>query len=414
MSERLKALRDERMRVITTMRGITDLAQTEKRDLTGEELAKHGELFTRQEAVAAQITAEERSLEVARVAAGAAGDRAAEQREDPVAPARPNASPEYRAAFRSFLAHGRSGMSADELRALSVGVGSQGGFTVVPEQFANSLIKFVDDNVVVRQLATKIPVMNAASLGVPSLETDIADADWTTEIATGNEDSAMAFGKRKMVPSPLAKLIKVSNDLLRVASGGAGLIDIESLVRNRLGYKFAIAQEKAFFLGTGAAQPLGMFVAHADGIPTARDYSTGNSTTSITFDGLIGARYAIKDQYRKDAQWLFHRNGIGQIAGLKDSYGRYLWQPSQQLGVPDMLLGSPVISSEYVPNTFTTGQYVGMFANFSFYWIADSLDLQIQRLVELYAATNQTGFIGRLFTDGQPVLAEAFVRVKLG
>jgi hypothetical protein len=45
--------------------------------------------------------------------------------------------------------------------------------------------------------------------------------------------------------------------------------------------------------------------------------------------------------------------------------------------------------------------------------IADALSMQIQRLNELYAETNQVGFIGRWETDGAPVLEEAFVRVKL-
>ena len=40
--------------------------------------------------------------------------------------------------------------------------------------------------------------------------------------------------------------------------------------------------------------------------------------------------------------------------------------------------------------------------------------MQVQRLVELYAETNQTGMIGRMESDGMPVLAEAFVRVQLG
>ena len=43
-----------------------------------------------------------------------------------------------------------------------------------------------------------------------------------------------------------------------------------------------------------------------------------------------------------------------------------------------------------------TGLYVGMIGDFSQYWIADALSFSVQRLVELYAATNQTGFIGRL------------------
>ena len=54
-----------------------------------------------------------------------------------------------------------------------------------------------------------------------------------------------------------------------------------------------------------------------------------------------------------------------------------------------------------------------MVGDFSYYWIADSLGMQIQRLDELYAASNQVGFIGRLETDAMPVLAEAFARVKL-
>ena len=66
--------------------------------------------------------------------------------------------------------------------------------------------------------------------------------------------------------------------------------------------------------------------------------------------------------------------------------------------------------SEFVPNTFPTGQYVGILGDFSNYWIADALSMQVQRLNELYAETNQVGFIGRLETDGAPVLEEAFVR----
>ena len=39
--------------------------------------------------------------------------------------------------------------------------------------------------------------------------------------------------------------------------------------------------------------------------------------------------------------------------------------------------------------------------------------MQMQRLNELYdAETNQVGFIGRLETDGAPVLEEAFVRAR--
>jgi HK97 family phage major capsid protein len=178
--------------------------------------------------------------------------------------------------------------------------------------------------------------------------------------------------------------------------------------------------EQAYMTGDGAGKPLGLFTAHADGIPTSRDVSTGNTSTAITYDGLINALYSLKGQYQasKSLRWLFHRDALKQIRKLRDDAGgagtgQYLWQPSMQLGQPDTLLGIPVISSEYVPSTFTTGLYVGMIADFSHYWIADALSMTIQRLDELYAEANQVGFIGRLETDAMPVLAEAFARVKL-
>ena len=104
---------------------------------------------------------------------------------------------------------------------------------------------------------------------------------------------------------------------------------------------------------------------------------------------------------------------LKQVDKIKDGEGRYIWQESVTVGQPDRLLGFPVNFSEYAPNTFTTGLYVAMLGAFSNYWIAESLSFEIQRLNELYAATNQVGFITRAELDGMPVLEEAFVRVTL-
>lgn len=218
----------------------------------------------------------------------------------------------------------------------------------------------------------------------------------------------MAFGKRNLEPHPLAKRILISNKLLR-----ASAIQPESLVRSRLAYKFGITEEKAFLTGSGAQQPLGVFTASGDGISTSRDVSTGNSTTAFTFDGLKEAKYSLKGNYWPRARWIFHRDSVKMAAKLKDGEGRYIWEDSVRTGEPDRLLGFPVSMSEYAPNTFTTGLYVGIVGDFSQYWIADALMMAVQRLIELYAATNQVGFIGRLETDGMPVLEEAFARVTL-
>jgi HK97 family phage major capsid protein len=184
-------------------------------------------------------------------------------------------------------------------------------------------------------------------------------------------------------------------------------------VLNRLAYKFGITTEKAYMVGTGAQQALGVFTASNNGIPTTRDYSTGNTQTSIMMDGIIGAKYQLKGNYMPRARWIFHRDAMAQIAKLKDGDGQYIWRGSTVTGEPDRLCNLPYHMSEYAPNTFTAGLYVGILGDFSQYWIADALDMEVQRLVELYAESNQIGLIGRMETDGMPVIGEAFVRVKL-
>jgi HK97 family phage major capsid protein len=159
---------------------------------------------------------------------------------------------------------------------------------------------------------------------------------------------------------------------------------------------------------------LGIFTASDNGIPTSRDVSTGNTATEIRFDGLKEAEYSLKSAYRRLAQWIFHRDAIKQISKLKDGEGRYIWQPSVQIGQPDRLLNMAINESEYAPNTFTTGCYVGILGDFRNYWIVDALTMTIQVLLELYAAKNQNGYISRAESDGMPVLGEAFSRVKLG
>ncbi len=315
------------------------------------------------------------------------------------------ASMAYHRNHESYL-RGEIGMQ--ELRALAADVAITGGYLVAPLQMTMDLIQAVDDLVFIRQAATKHVVTNADGVGMPSLDADPADSDWTAEIATGSEDSTMAFGRRELKPYPLAKRIKMSNKLLR-----ASAMNVEGLVRTRLAYKFAVTEEKAFLTGNGANQPLGVFTASNDGIPTSRDVVTG-STTNFTMDGIYDAKYALKGAYwnRPSTAWGFHRDALKLIAKLKDSQNRYLWEPSQQVGQPDRLIGTPVFMSEFFPNTFTTGLYVGMLADWSYYHIADALSMSVQRLGELYAETNQIGFIGRMELDGMPVLGEAFVRIK--
>jgi HK97 family phage major capsid protein len=408
-------LKDEQQTIVAQYRVIVDKKYAEKRDYTPTET----ETMTKMDAdldkldkdIALNIKLEAREAGAAQGRDSRAGaTQAGTDQEANVKALHPvRGSKEYHETFKGFLRNGGSAIASatPEIRAaLQADSDTAGGYTMASEQFSSDLIQKVDDLVFIRQLATKETVVNAQSLGIPTLDADPADADWTSELDTGGEDSTMAFGKRELFPHPLAKLIKISNKLLRMSP------KVEAKVMERLAYKFAISQEKAFMTGNGAEQPLGLFTPSANGISTGRDVLTGAATGFTSPDGLFDALYTLKAQYQGKAAWILHRDAVRQIRKLKATTNEYLWQPSIQAGEPNTILGRPFYMSEYCPNTFTTGLYVGIVGDFSKYQIADALSMQVQRVVELYARQNQTGFIGRLESDGMPVLEEAFVRLK--
>jgi HK97 family phage major capsid protein len=320
----------------------------------------------------------------------------------------PRGTANYRKAFTQYLATGQR----EQMAALQSDSPTQAGYLLASEQLAAGILKDVDDLVFVRRYAKIHTVMEAGSLGIRKRTARMSSFDWSQELTISTEDSALAYGKRSLTPHHLTGMIKVSRDLVRRSMGG-----VEAEVRYEMARNAAEEMEDGYLTGTGAQQPLGVFTASTDGISTNRDVNTG-STTSITADGLLNAKYALKSQYRNEVlgavRWLFHRDAIKIIAKLKDTTNQYLWQPGLQSGQPDRLLNLPVDESERVPNTFTDGNYVGLLANWQFYEIADALDMEMQVLYERYADSNQIGYIGRLKTDGMPTIEEAFVRVKCG
>jgi len=314
---------------------------------------------------------------------------------------------EMRAAFTDYIRNGNKA-SFEIYNALQQSVPTQAGNLVAPEKFVMELIKELDNNLFIRQKCKVLPALQGAqSLGYPKRTTRMGAAIWGTEISAPTPDTALAFGKKEFKPNPATAEILLSKTLIRNAP------EVDGIVRAEMAMVFGELLETAYLKGTGVGQPLGLFTASANGISVARDVSTGNTATALTFDGLIEAKYSVKDQYQKACEWIFHRDAIKQIAKIKDLEGQYIWQPSLIIDRPDMLLGKAMNSSEYAPNVFTAGLYAGLYGDLKNYWICDSLAMEMQVLMELYARTNQVDYIARLETDGMPVLEEAFARIKL-
>lgn len=420
-------LKTEALNRVQQARSLQNRADGEKRELASDEAEQFDRLVNRAQDIDQAIERFE-----ARERLNAVGDRLAGTGERRT---RPTANPEERATaselrvkrvaeardrmFDTYMRYGEKGVYTAEMqtlmaeqRDLAVGLGSTGGYLSAPEAFVARVIKNVDDMVFLWDMAEKFPVDINQSVGAPTLETDPSDGEWTSEISVGlgSPDSTMSFGKRRLTPRPLAKAIKVSNDLLQVRNYDAG-----GFVAQRIAYKLAVPLEKKMLTGTGANEPLGVFTASADGVDTSRDFAGDNTTTALKTDSLLEAIFGLKQPYLDDpsTSWIFSRTAMLQLHKLKDGTGNYLVQPNlvERRGLT--IRGYPVKLSEFCPSTFTTGQYVGALGAWRNIWGAYVGSLAIQRLVELYAASNQTAFFARAHFDAQPVIAEAFSRIVL-
>lgn len=397
--------RQELNKLVADIRSKMELSETEKRSLSQEEKNSITEMEKRADELDSQIDMEQRQLDRERkmgeIGSKPQGEQRGQEQEDK--------STEYRSAFNKYLKDGERARYSDaELRAIQADNEATGGMFMAPNAFVNEVIKAADDSLVIADLARVFNIGSAQGLGAPSLDSDVDDADWTPELKSATETTDPTFGKRELTAHQITKLVKISNKLL----SGSGF-NIEGFVQERLGYKFGITQEKAFMTGDGSQKPLGLFTASAQGISTTYDISTGNTTTEVKFDGLMEALYGLKEGYQRNATWLFHRDAIKNIRKIKDGNGQYVWQSAVTGGNPAMILDRPYRTSEYVPNTFTTGLYVGIIGDFKYYWLIRRGVMAVQVLKELYALTNQTGYVARLEVDAMPVLGEAFRRVKL-
>jgi HK97 family phage major capsid protein len=91
-------------------------------------------------------------------------------------------------------------------------------------------------------------------------------------------------------------------------------------------------------------------------------------------------------QYRNSGTWAMNSTTLGKLRLLKDGDGRFLWQPSFQLGQPETILGRPVVELPDMPD-IAANAFPIVFGDFSGYRIVDRVGLSI--LVNPYLlATN--------------------------
>ena len=324
--------------------------------------------------------------------------------------ARPTATDAYNKAFWEMM---RGNNSLEVRDALSVGVPSEGGYTV-PDEFERQLIQGLEENNIFRTLAHTIHT-NSGTRTIP-IATDSGSASWIEEGAAIQE-SDMAFAQETLSAYKLGCMIKVSNELLNDSA-----FNIAAHIAQRFGVRFGNAEEDAFINGTGPSANPQVTPSQPTGILTSLTASAGNTTedaVTVHFDNIYKLYYSLKSPYRRKASFLCNETLLLQLMLLKDKNDNYIWKPGLEVGKPDTILGRPIYTSGYMPALTgeagtDAGKKVLLFGDFSYYWIADRQSRTLKRLNELYAVTDQVGFIGTQRVDGKLILPEAMQVMAMG
>ena len=322
---------------------------------------------------------------------------------------KPTATDAYNRAFWDNM---RGNVSFEVRNALSVGENEAGGYTV-PDEFHRQLVQALEENNIFRSLAHVIRT-NSGTRTIP-IAADNGKASWVEE---GNAiaESDLTFGVQTLSAYKLACAIRVSNELLHDSA-----FDIAGHIATRFGVRFGNAEEDAFINGKGVSADPTVTPSEPTGILTslATPSVTTQSASIITFDDVYRLFYALKGPYRRKARFLCNETALLQLMLLKDGNGQYIWKPGIEVGKPDTILGHDVYTSTYMPAiegvaANDAGKKVLLFGDFDYYWIADRTNRTMKRLNELYAMTDQVGFVGTQRVDGKLILPEAMKVLGMG
>ena len=285
----------------------------------------------------------------------------------------------------------------DISNVLQEGNDQQGGY-LVPIEYDNRLVDVLNEENIMRSLATKITTSGEHKINIAATKPAAA---WI------EEGGALSFGDATfdqimMDAYKLHVAIKVTEELLYDAA-----FNLEGYTIDNFGKALANAEEDAFLNGDGKGKPMGIFDTKQGG-----QYGTTTSAAAISADDIINLVYNLKRPYRKNAAFITNDKTLAALRKLKDNNGAYLWQPALTAGEPDRLFGYAIHTSQFAPEA--AARKVAMaFGDFSYYNIGDRGSRSMQELKELFAGNGMVGYVMKERVDGRLILPEAVQILKM-
>lgn len=314
--KKLLELRQEKTALKTQMRSIMDKATEEKRNLNADEGKQFDEL---------RAKAESLDTDISRLEA-----LADEERSQPGKPA--NGKTVSNDELRHYILTG-------ETRALSTAVGSDGGYTVIPD-LDKEIMRQLSDDSVMRQIAT---VKTTSSNEYKKLvSVGGAVVNHGEEGVARTETSTPKLEEVSIKLFPIYAYPKTTQEILDFSD-----VDILGWLSSEISDTFTETEETDLLTGNGSKKAKGFlsYPRAATGDKT-RPFGTlekmETAGAAPTADDLIDLLFKLKAKYRKNAVWVMNSNSAAALQKLKNGNGDYIWRDRLTEGSPDLLLGRPV------------------------------------------------------------------------
>lgn len=285
-------------------------------------------------------------------------------------------------------------------KALAENVGASGGFLVQPE--FERRIRAVQATMAIMRPRATIIRMNARTMTINVLDQSGAVAGqfswyggivtyWTEEAGQMSETQP-AFRQETLTAHNLTAYTISSTQLLD-DSGGA----LEDFLMGNLGFPGAIAatEDYAFLQGDGVGKPEGIIRANA------RYLVNRTTANTVTYDDL--AKMLTHMLPQGNAIWVAHQSVLEKLLLMNGPSGNpvYLWG-SPAAGVPNTLLGRPIIFTDKLPYVGTEGDII--YIDPQYYLIGDRQQTTIDLSTEELFRTNQVSWRANHRVDGKPWL----------
>lgn len=375
---KLKALIEKRNRLVEDMNSIVNKAVEEVRAVSDEENERVDEIEKEVRALDETIEKAKNQLDDLQV------EEKEEQEE------KKDSEDTEDEEVRAFAAYLRN-----EERASNLAKDANGA--VIPKTIANRIIKRVYDMCPILKSAQTYNTKGTLDLPYWDESTASITVAYSDEF-TDLESNSGKLDKISLQGFLAGALTKISRSLLNNSD-----FDLVDFVVEDMSEKLARFIEKELLIGTSSK---------VTGLSDCKQVVTAAATSAVTADELIDLQEMVPDQLQKGAMWIMNRKTRAAIRKLKDGEGRYLLQDDITSPFGKVLLGTPVYTSDNMPE-MGADEVAVYYGNMKGLAVKFAETPSVQVLQEKFATQHAVGAVGWVEFDSKIQQEQSIACLKM-